>query len=52
MYRLLSPVPGGLDKLIQEVEDHIKQVGLDSVKGLKGENVCTQKFIQHNIVFY
>jgi hypothetical protein len=33
-------VAGGLDKLIQEVEEHIKQVGLDAVKGLKGENVC------------
>ena len=39
MYRLLSPIHSGLGVLIQEVEDHIKEIGLSAVKSLKGENV-------------
>ena len=39
MYRLLSPIHNGLGILIQEVEDHIKEIGLSAVKSLKGENV-------------
>ncbi len=39
MYRLLHPLPYGLEKLTQEVEDHIKQVSLEAVRSLKGDNV-------------
>ncbi len=39
MYRLLSPIHSGLGVLIQEVEDHIKDMGLTAVKALKGDNV-------------
>ena len=44
MYRLLNPIQNGLCVLVQEVEDHIKQTGLDAVKALKSgekvDNVC------------
>ena len=39
MYKLLKPIHGGLGVLIQEVEGHIKQTGLEAVKSLKGDNV-------------
>lgn len=39
MYRLLCPIQSGLGVLIQEVEDHIRDIGLSAVKSLKGENV-------------
>ena len=39
MYRLLIPIQNGVGVLIQEVEDHIKQIGTDAVTSLKGENV-------------
>ena len=39
MYRLLSPIQSGLGVLIQEVEDHIREIGLSAVKSLKGDNV-------------
>ncbi|KAK2140943.1 hypothetical protein LSH36_1200g00010 [Paralvinella palmiformis] len=39
MYRLLYPIENGLDRLIHEVQEHIKQVGLDTVKNLKGDNI-------------
>ena len=35
MYRLLNPIQNGLCVLVQEVEEHIKQTGLDAVKSLK-----------------
>ena len=41
MYRLLNPIHGALGVLIQEVEDHIKQVGLEAVADLKGDSVST-----------
>ena len=48
MYRLLNPIHNGLGVLVQEVEEHIKQTGLDAVKSLKptdksdkAENVST-----------
>ncbi len=41
MYTLLSPIHNGLGVLIQEVEEHIKQMGMDAVKALKGENVSS-----------
>lgn len=42
MYTLLKPIHGGLALLIQEVEDHIKTIGMEAVKNLKGDNVPTQ----------
>ncbi|XP_061185924.1 cullin-2-like [Saccostrea echinata] len=42
MYKLLKPIHGGLGVLVQEVEGHIKQTGMEAVKNLKGENVPGQ----------
>ncbi|XP_067649383.1 cullin-2-like [Haliotis asinina] len=42
MYSLLKPIQSGLGVLMQEVEDHIKQTGLEAVRSLKGENVPGQ----------
>jgi len=43
MYKLLKPIAGGLDALISEVEDHIKDVGQENLQTiLKSENVPTQ----------
>lgn len=42
MYKLLKPIHGGLGVLIQEVEGHIKQTGMEAVKSLKGDNVPGQ----------
>lgn len=39
MYKLLKPIHGGLGVLIQEVEGHIKQTGMEAVRSLKGDNV-------------
>ena len=39
MYRLLSPIQNGLGVLVTEVEEHIKQVGLEVVTSLQGQNV-------------
>ena len=39
MYRLLNPISNGLGMLIQEIEDHIKQIGLEAISSLKGDNV-------------
>ena len=44
MYKLLKPIHGGLGVLIQEVEGHIKQTGLEAVKSLKGDNVSYYLF--------
>ena len=44
MYRLLHPIHTGLGVLIQEVEDHIKQMSLDIVKSLDGDNVRNDVF--------
>ncbi|KAL5007129.1 hypothetical protein ScPMuIL_015935 [Solemya velum] len=42
MYTLLKPIQRGLGFLIQQVEDHIRQMGLEAVKNLKGENIPAQ----------
>jgi hypothetical protein len=39
MYKLLKPVPNGLGLLVDEVQHHITNIGLEAVKGLKGDNV-------------
>ncbi|KAL3832004.1 hypothetical protein ACJMK2_023688 [Sinanodonta woodiana] len=42
MFKLLKPIHGGLGVLIEEVEGHIRAVGLEAVKNLKGDNVPAQ----------
>ncbi|KAI0211701.1 Cullin-2 [Lamellibrachia satsuma] len=42
MYRLLSPIQNGLGVLVSEVEEHIKQVGLELVISLQGQSVPVQ----------
>lgn len=42
MYRLLSPISDGLGVLVQEVEEHIKQIGLDAISSLRGDNVSVE----------
>ena len=39
MYTLLKPTHGGLNLLVQEVEEHIKTVGLEAVNNLKGDSI-------------
>ena len=39
MYRLLKPISGAQQILLDEVQSHIKTQGLDAVSGLKGETV-------------
>ena len=41
MYQLLTPIHNGLGVLIQEIEDHIKQIGIEAVKQLKNDSVST-----------
>jgi len=43
MYQLLKPISGGLDVLVSEVEEHIKEVGQENLQNvLKSENVPMQ----------
>ncbi len=39
MYKLLKPFPNGLTVMVEEVQSHIARIGLETVNGLKGENV-------------
>ncbi len=41
MYKLLKPVPNGLgiNVLVEETQRHLTNIGLEAVKGLKGDNV-------------
>jgi len=39
MYRLLKPISGAQQVLLDEIQAHIKHQGLESTSGLKGENV-------------
>ncbi|XP_033639756.1 cullin-2-like [Asterias rubens] len=39
MYKLLKPVPNGLHIMVTELQEHIKQTGLQSVSSLQGDNV-------------
>jgi hypothetical protein len=49
MYTLLKPIHGGLALLVQEVEDHIKTMGMEAVRNLKGDNVS---FIIFTVLSY
>ena len=44
MYRLLKPITGAQQVLLDEVQTHIKQQGLEAVSGLKGESVSHNYF--------
>ena len=39
IYRLLKPISGAQQVLLDEVQTHIKQQGLEAISGLKGESV-------------
>jgi hypothetical protein len=39
MYKLLKPITNGLGLLVDEVQHHITNIGLEAVRGLKGDNV-------------
>jgi cullin 2 len=41
MYRLLKPIQGAQQVLLDEIQGHIKQQGLEAIAGLKGETVAT-----------
>ena len=42
MYRLLKPITGAQQTLLDEVQAHIKTQGLDAISGLKGDTVRLQ----------
>ena len=39
IYRLLKPISGAQQVILDEVQTHIKQQGLEAISGLKGESV-------------
>ena len=53
MYRLLKPITGAQQVLLDEVQAHIKQRGLQATEGLKGESVSKQTaiFLSTNVVY-
>ena len=46
MYRLLKPISGAQQILLDEVQAHIKTQGLDAISGLKGESM-SQQFVEN-----
>jgi len=46
MYRLLKPISGAQQVLLDEVQAHIKQRGLQATEGLKGESIA-QDFVEN-----
>ena len=38
MYTLLTPIHNGLGVLVTEMEEHIKQIGVNAVKTLQGDS--------------
>ena len=40
MYRLLKPIQGAQQVLLDEVQSHIKQQGLEAISGLKDETLA------------
>ena len=53
MYRLLKPISGAQQVLLDEVQAHIKQRGLQATEGLKGESVSKQTtiFLSTKVVY-
>lgn len=39
MYKLLKPFQNGLTVMVNEVQNHIARIGLETVNDLKGDNV-------------
>jgi cullin 2 len=39
MYRLLKPIAGAQQVLLDEIQGHVKQQGLEAISGLKEETV-------------
>jgi len=46
MYRLLKPISGAQQVLLDAVQAHIKQQGLEAISGLKGESMA-QEFVEN-----
>lgn len=46
MYRLLKPIAGAQQVLLDEVQNHIKHQGLQAISGLKGESMA-QEFVEN-----
>jgi hypothetical protein len=40
MFKLLKPFPNGLTVMVEQYQAHISKIGLETVNGLKGDNVC------------
>ena len=51
LYRLLKPIFGALTVLVEEVQSHIKQGGMESIAGLKGESVHTD-FVENMLTVH
>ena len=51
MYRLLKPISGAQQVLLDEVQAHIKQQGLQAISGLKGENVSNHYHTVWKLMF-
>ena len=51
LYRLLKPIFGALAVLVEEVQNHIKQAGMESIDGLKGDSVHTD-FVENMLTVH
>ena len=51
LYRLLKPISGALAVLVEEVQHHIKQAGMESIAGMKGESVHTD-FVENMLTVH
>lgn len=52
MYKLLKPIDGGLKTLIQQVQTHITQVGLDAIKQVSNSDNPPKTFVESFIQVY
>ena len=41
MYRLLKPIHGAQQVLLDEIQNHVKQQGLEAISGLQGDSTAT-----------
>ena len=49
MYKLLKPLPKGLDIILSEFEKYIANTGLAKVKAFYTENVSTPNTLMRNL---
>ena len=49
MYKLLKPLPKGLDIILSEFEKYIANTGLAKVKAFYTENVSTPNILMRNL---